>query len=159
MTRAHRVSAVLALVICTGCLRSQPAALSDADRAAIKSTVDSTLAIINATPKDFVAYARSYYMEDAVSMPNDHPPLVGWAAITAYESTDPPAGRERWLPVEIDGYHDLAYVRGRWWYWGAGIKTDSGKYLEIWRRQPAGNWRVARDMYSSDVRSPSPKSP
>jgi ketosteroid isomerase-like protein len=164
VTRPLGTLTVLALVACYGCVRSQPTAVSDADRAAIHSTVDSTLAIFNAqSPKDWAAYARSYYMEDAVSMPTNHPPLVGRAAIAAYESADSEENavgyKERWQPIEIEGYHDLAYVRGRWWSWGGGSKPDSGKYLEIWRRQAAGNWRVARDMYSSDVPSPSPKSP
>jgi ketosteroid isomerase-like protein len=163
MTRARRASAAFALVICTGCVRSQPAALSDADRAAIRSTVDSTLVIFNGpSPKDWAAFTRSYYTDDAITMPSNHPPAVGAAAIAAYESAseENAAGyMERWKPVEIEGSHDLAYVRGRWWSWGGGSEPDSGKYLEIWRRQPAGNWRVARDMYSSDVPRPTAKSP
>jgi ketosteroid isomerase-like protein len=145
----------MGLLACVGCERTRPEALSDADRLAIRSTADSTLAIINAPPpKDFAAYARSYYTEDAIDMPPSAPPLVGRAAIAAEESKDSSAYKYRWEQVEVAGYHDLAWVRGRYWSWGGRSKPDSGKYLEIWQRQPAGNWRVARDMYSSDVPRP-----
>ncbi len=155
MTRPRESFAVLVLAAGIGCARSQPAALSDADRRAIRSTADSTLAIINARPpKDFAGYARSYYTADAVSMPEHSPALVGQAAIAAYESTDSTAYMYRWQQVEIEGNHDLAYVRGRYWSWGGRSKPDSGKYLEIWQRQSAGNWRVSRDIYNSDAPRP-----
>ena len=160
MTRSHGVFTALALVICVDCVRTQPSALTDADRAAIKRVVDSTLAIANAPPpKNFAAYARSYYTEDAISMPSDAPALVGRPAIAANEARDSSAYTYRWQQVEVYGNHDLAYVRGRYWCSSDRVKPDSGKYLEIWRRQSAGSWRVARDIYNSDIPRPVTKAP
>jgi ketosteroid isomerase-like protein len=34
---------------------------------------------------------------------------------------------------------------------GSGAVADSGKTLEIWRRQADGSWRITRAMSSSDA--------
>ena len=37
--------------------------------------------------------------------------------------------------------------------------NDTGKYIEIWRKQADGSWRVIRDIFNSDlpVAAPEPK--
>jgi ketosteroid isomerase-like protein len=88
-------------------------------------------------------------------MPANTPPQVGVAAIAAAGTSDTSPFNIRWQLLEIEGFHDLAYVRGRWWVTipqsNGPQPADSGNYLEVWRRQPGGAWRVARDMYSSEV--------
>jgi ketosteroid isomerase-like protein len=60
---------------------------------------------------------------------------------------------------ETVGAGDLAYVRGRYTMTmappGGPVMADSGKYLEIWRKQ-GGSWKVTRDMFNSDVPLPMP---
>jgi ketosteroid isomerase-like protein len=29
--------------------------------------------------------------------------------------------------------------------------NDRGKYLEVWEKQPDGNWKCAADMWNSDL--------
>ena len=61
---------------------------------------------------------------------------------------------------EIEGRGDLAYARGHYVLEGspkargAPRLHDEGKFLEILRRQPDGQWRYAVDMCSSDVPLP-----
>ena len=153
---AHSQVVRLAFVsVLIGCRPAAPAPLSEADRDLIRRTADSALAFANATPADWPSYVRAYYAEDAISLPANAPAQMGATAIAAASSTTPPSLTFRWQLLEIDGYHDLAYVRGRWWVTTASSNgpqpVDSGNYLEVWRRRPEGTWRVARDMYASEV--------
>jgi ketosteroid isomerase-like protein len=34
--------------------------------------------------------------------------------------------------------------------------NDQGKYLEVWEKQPDGNWKCAADMWNSDLAGPAP---
>jgi len=34
--------------------------------------------------------------------------------------------------------------------------NDRGKYLEVWEKQPDGNWKCAADMWNSDLAGPAP---
>ena len=36
-------------------------------------------------------------------------------------------------------------------------QTDHGKYTTIWKKQADGNWKVAVDMFNSDLPAPSPQ--
>jgi len=148
-----RVVGLAASALLIGCRPAAPAPLSDADRDLIRRTAESALAFANATPTDWASYVRSYYAEDAVSLPANAPAQIGTAAITTATSGTPPGLTFRWQLLEIEGYHDLAYVRGRWWVTAGQSPqpADSGNYLEVWRRQRGGAWRVARDMYASEV--------
>jgi ketosteroid isomerase-like protein len=151
MTRSQ--ATILAFAVVMGCRPAAPTPLTEADRDVIRRTADSALAFANATPADWPSYVRSYYAEDAISLPANGPAQIGAAAITTATSGTPPSLTFRWQLLEIDGYHDLAYVRGRWWVTPSTSPqpVDSGNYLEVWRRQPEGTWRVARDMYASEV--------
>jgi ketosteroid isomerase-like protein len=58
--------------------------------------------------------------------------------------------------VEMDGAGDMAYVYGTYSMMLAmpGMEEpvpDHGKYIEIWRRQEDGSWRLARDIFNSDL--------
>jgi ketosteroid isomerase-like protein len=61
---------------------------------------------------------------------------------------------------EVEGRGDLAYSRGGYALdltpkaQGRAPEHDKGKFLVIYRRQPDGIWRVAVDMYSSDLPVP-----
>ncbi len=53
--------------------------------------------------------------------------------------------------IEIEG--DMAYRRGRYVWRGtprlSGQTVETAnKFLEIWRRQPGGSWRIAVDMWN-----------
>lgn len=125
-----------------------------ADRAAIERVADSQQVLFNAGKFD-EAVALTF-AEDAVSLPPNAPAVVGRPAIQAYMKTFPPFRDFSMTPQMIDGRGDLAVVQGNYAMTltvpgsPSGIK-DVGKYLEIWRKQPDGAWKVIRDAFSSDL--------
>jgi len=56
--------------------------------------------------------------------------------------------------IEIEGYEDLAYVRGISIVTreipGHSPVSVEGKYLDIRRRDVGGSWKVSVDMFSPD---------
>lgn len=129
-----------------------PAGLSDADKATIDSLDHSFATLANAG--DYGALVKAYYAEDAIALPPNGPAVTGQAAIEAFLKTFPTISNFQIQSEEIDGNGDLAYVRGRYSMTmtpaGGAAMTDSGKYLEVWRKKD-GAWRVTRDMFSSDL--------
>jgi ketosteroid isomerase-like protein len=63
--------------------------------------------------------------------------------------------------VEVDGAGDIAYVYGKYSMTitseeGEPVQ-DSGKYIEIWKRQADGTWKVSLDIFNSDLPIPEPE--
>lgn len=156
--RAVRLPALLGLAVLTACQPAPPAGLSDADKAAIDST--ARVFVRHALANDFAALTRDYYSDDAMVLPPNAPAVTGHGAIEAMFKTFPPITAFELRTEEVEGTADLAYVRGRYTMTmsppGAPAIADSGKYLEIWRKQGDGSWKSVRDMFSSDIPLPAP---
>ena len=135
----------------------EPAGLSDADKAAIDSVAVQALAIANGS-KDWMAYAGAYYAEDGIMMPPDAAPVHGVEAIAAVFAAMPPFADLAFETLDIQGSSHMAYVRGKytvvWMVPGMDPMPDEGSYLEIWKRQADGSWRVAMDVFNSDLPAP-----
>jgi len=141
------------------CQAGAPAALSDADRAAITKVTDDAVALAHATDKDWAAYTRAYYAPDAVVMPPNTTAVKGHEAIASFFESFPLLSEVKFDQIEVDGACGLVYVWGTY-----SLKmsptdadtptTDSGKYIEIWRKQEDGSWRVALDIFNSDLPLP-----
>ena len=105
------------------------------------------------------ATAASYYSEDAELLPPNAPVIEGRAAIQTFLAAFPKLTSFKLSLVEIDGHGDLAYTRGTYELTllppGAkGPVRDTGKFLEIRRKQPDGSWPVIRDIWNSDLAAP-----
>ncbi len=128
------------------------ASLSDADIAAIEEVGESWIAAANA---DDWAGLAALYTEDAVLMPPNSPVVQGRAAIEAFFAAFPPSSGFALNPVEIDGRGDLAFVRGTYSLTleieGMEPTPDTGKYIEIRRKQADGSWLLAADIFNSDI--------
>ena len=127
--------------------------LSDDDVAAIKA---STEAFIQAVRSEDVAARAALYTEDAVLMPPNQPMVQGLAAIQTWMEEFPAPTEFNLKAVEIDGRGDLAFVRGTYSMTIAPEGTlepiqDTGKYVEIRRKQPDGSWLIAVDIFNSDL--------
>jgi uncharacterized protein (TIGR02246 family) len=95
------------------------------------------------------------YAPDAVILPPGGPTIEGSETIRElfrqeFERFDT---RIAFTTQEIEIEGDMAYRRGRY-VWrgtprgsGQTIETTN-KFLEIWRRQPDGTWRIAVDMWN-----------
>jgi ketosteroid isomerase-like protein len=89
-------------------------------------------------------------------------PLVGHDAIR--QAMQPAFESERftltWEPLggEISSAGDLGYTWGEWESRTTGegdaVTVSSGTYVTIWRRSPAGGWRVALDIGNDEEEEP-----
>ena len=147
--RTNTLVAVLAPVL-SAC---QPplAVLTDADRNAIRVTNDRFVKA--ALAADWAALA-STYTEDGIVLPPNGPEVRGRAAIQKFYA-GPKVTVLKVNLVEIDGQGDLAYTRGTYDIEvmppGARAPTkDTGKFVDVWRKQPDGSWLDTRDIWNSD---------
>jgi uncharacterized protein (TIGR02246 family) len=127
------------------------AGLSAADRGAIEEAADAYVAAMNA--QDWERVAESF-TADGVRIPPHEEPHQGRGAIVEWLG-----GIEELIDYELirdrlDGADGIAYIRGRYAVTlrpsGAPVPlTDEGDFLEIWRRQPDGSWRIAEAIWNT----------
>jgi uncharacterized protein (TIGR02246 family) len=106
----------------------------------------------------------SYYSDDAIVMPPNAPPATTKEAIrSAWKEmlTTPGAGISwKASKVEVAKSGDLAYVSGTYEEMmtdasGKPVK-DHGKYVEIFKKQADGTWKVIVDIWNSDLPASAP---
>ena len=119
-------------------------------------------AIKAALAKDFATWA-ALFLDDSVLNPPNEPAVKGRAAIRAWLERFPPITDFKLNNVKVEGRDDLAYVLGTYTLTIAppgapGPVKDSGKFVEVRRRQADGRWLVAVDIFNSDLpAAPPPK--
>jgi ketosteroid isomerase-like protein len=145
---------VLVAMAATTCQQNGPAALSDADKAAIKKTADQALALFSRPTKDWPAFVKFLYAADAMVLPPNAPAVKGHEAIIDMVQSFPPFSDYRQEPQEIEGSGNLAYDCQSYsmTFTPPGIPpfTDTGKLVWIWRKQADGSWKLWREIYNSD---------
>lgn len=129
--------------------------LSEADKVAIRDVTQKVVGIANNNPTDWETYTRTYYTDDAVVLPPNAPAVMGRAAIRDFLSGFPPITNFRIADIEIDGGENQAWVYGTYKMTlsppGSSPMEDAGKYVEVWRKEPDGAWKVTHDMFNSDL--------
>jgi uncharacterized protein (TIGR02246 family) len=101
----------------------------------------------------------SYYADDAIVMPPNAPPATTKEAIrsTWNEMLTSPGAGISWktTKVEVANGGDLAYVSGTYEETmtdASGKRAqDRGKYVEIFKKQADGTWKVIVDIWNSDL--------
>lgn len=66
----------------------------------------------------------------------------------------PPATQFSLTTETVEGRGDLAYVTGRYVFQAEGMPVDSGKYIEVRRREADGVWRIVADIFNSNLPMP-----
>ena len=146
-------------IICIRCQPPAPPGLSAADIEAIQKVTNDIIEIASTT-SDWTEYTNLYYAEDAVVLPPNMEAVKGRDAIISLFGSMPPVSDMQFTHVEVNGSGDLAYVYGE--YSMTGILEggesvpDNGKYIEIWKRQADGSWKVIYDIFNSDLPLPEP---
>jgi ketosteroid isomerase-like protein len=140
------------------CAAETEPGFTDADRAEIAAVTEQALEIAN-TSQDWIRYAEVYYAPDAIVLPPNEGVIRGRSAMAEWLATFPPITTFEATQVEVDGAGDMAYVYGT--YFMAVAMTegeepvpDEGKYIEIWRRQADGGWKIIMDIFNSDLPVP-----
>ena len=104
----------------------------------------------------------SYYAADAIVMPPNAPAATTKEAIRSAwkEMLTSPGAAISWkaTKVEVAKAGDLAYVSGTYEETmtdasGKPVK-DRGKYVEIFKKQADGTWKVVADIWNSDFPVP-----
>jgi len=143
------------MLVATLACRPAPAALGDADRTALRAANDSFVQRVRRA--DWPALAK-LYAETAVLMPPGEHAVSGQAKILAWMKAFPPITLFDLRVVSVEGEGDLAYLTGKYFMTvappGAKPLADTGKYLEVHRRQPDGSWPMVADMFNSDLAPP-----
>jgi ketosteroid isomerase-like protein len=145
----------LAAMSLAACQAAPPAGLSDADKAALRQ---NDKAITDAANGGNFAAAISFYQEDAGLLPPNSAVAQGREQIQKWMAGNPPISGFTIDSVDVDGRGDLAYVRGNYALTltppGAAAIHDRGKFVEIWRRQADGAWKIKWDIFNSDLPPP-----
>jgi ketosteroid isomerase-like protein len=133
-----------------------PAGLAESDKAAIEQATQDAQARFNAQPPDFHAHAVAFYTADAVFMPPNMAEVKGADNIGNWMANYPAVSNAKFTIVDLDGSGDVAYVHGIYEMDvtppGRTVAMhDTGKYLEIWKKQADGTWKVMRDIFNSDL--------
>ena len=131
--------------------------LTDADKAAINAKTQAFINGVNAG--DWAAVAATY-TEDAIVLPPNAPAVRGRSAIEASFAEFPPISDFTITNTEVEGVGDLAYLVGTYTITmtpeGAEPIHDTGKFIEIRKKQADGSWLLHRDIYNSDAPAPAP---
>ena len=146
----------LGLAAASVCLAADEQALRDADaqwsKAAEAKDLDKTV---------------SYYADDAIVMPPNASAATTKEAIRSAwkEMLTTPGAAISWkaTKVQVAQAGDLAYVSGTYEETmtdasGQSVK-DHGKYVEIFKKQADGTWKVVADIWNSDLPASAPAAP
>jgi len=130
--------------------------LPEEDVAAITA---SSAAFVEAVLAGDWAAVAAFYTEDAVLMFPNELVVEGRMAVQAFFDLFPSITQFEPTIVQIEGRGDLAFVRATYSMTilveGTPEPThDTGKYVEIWRKQPDGKWLLAVDISNSDLPLP-----
>jgi ketosteroid isomerase-like protein len=154
---------IVAVVLCaTASLGQQPVA---ADRHAAEAelqTLDEQWSA--AAGRNSGDDILSFYADDAVLLPPNAPIatnrnaiLQSWAGILGLHTSV----SWKWTKVEVAQSGELGYIYGTYKITvypsiQSAAMSDTGKYVEIWKKQPNGQWKCIVDTYNSDLPVPAP---
>ena len=138
------------LLLASGCSQAPPDTRA-ADEKTIRDLDSKWAAAANASDLDA---SVSYYADDASLLPPNAPIAESKDAIRAvWKGLLMPGVSVSWKPskVEVARSGDLAYLRGTYQVAMKGKTEDTGKLIEVWKKQADGNWKVAADTFNSDL--------
>ena len=151
---------ILAVVLAAhlGCQSQAVVGLTASDEAALRQALDIEMKAANA--RDAAAWA-AVYSQDAIVLRPHAVAVEGREAIQKWLATLPSISNAKGQGVEAMGYGDLAYLRGTYSMTFAipGVPApidEQGKFLQIYRRQSDGSWKMTREIYNSDLPMPMP---
>jgi len=138
------------------------------DTAAVRRAIDSLVASMTAAVnRQDMAGMTQGLAEDYVSLEDAAMPIVrGRSAYRAVVDSMAAAGTFHDLKYEPEGLDvsgDLAVRYGRWGSKflpkGGDTVRFAGKFVHVWRRQPDGSWKLAREITNSVGPAPATSSP
>jgi ketosteroid isomerase-like protein len=98
----------------------------------------------------------SWFSDDAVTLNNGKPAVLGRAAIAAEAQWDPQNYQLTWTPqgAQMGPSNDMGFT---WGHYEGTYKdksgqpvTNSGRYFTVWKKLPDGTWKVALDASANE---------
>jgi len=128
----------------------------DVDAAAIR---EADLAWSQANEVEGLDGVMPFYLDDAIMLPPNRPMAIGKTAIREASEAmglGSASVSVKWQPtkIEVARSGDIGYAIGT--FEGSAVDAAGnpvpvkGKYVEIWKKQADGRWKVAADMFSPD---------
>ena len=98
----------------------------------------------------------SWFADDAVTLNNGQPAVMGRAAIAAQAQWDPKQYQLTWTPqgAQMGPSNDMGFTWGH--YEGRSKDKNgqpvviSGRYMTVWKKMADGNWKVAMDASANE---------
>ena len=159
-TALSLLACTLLAILQSGCMTAPATAPPDTRAQDEKAIRDSEAAWV----KDFATKdplkASAYYADNGDSMLPDTPIMEGRQAIIA--GMKPELGDPNFslvfapTRIEIAKSGDLAYSKGWFKYTTTNPKTgkrvgQSGNYVEVYKKQPDGTWKIAEDIATEET--------
>ncbi len=98
----------------------------------------------------------TWFADDAVTLNNGKPAVLGRSAIAAQAQWDPKTYQLTWTPqgAQMGPSNDMGFTWGRY----EGHSKDkngepvviSGRYFTVWKKLPGGEWKVALDASADE---------
>jgi len=98
----------------------------------------------------------SWFADDAVTLNNGRPAVLGRANIAAQADWDPKTYQLTWTPqgAQMGPSNDMGFTWGHY----EGHSKDqngnpvviSGRYMTVWKKMPDNTWKVAMDASSNE---------
>jgi ketosteroid isomerase-like protein len=98
----------------------------------------------------------TWFADDAVTLNNGRPAVLGRTAIAAQAQWDPKTYQLSWIAqgAQMGPSNDMGFTWGH--YEGRSKDKNgepviiSGRYLTVWRKLPDGTWKVALDASANE---------
>ncbi|MBS1241505.1 MAG: hypothetical protein H6R40_932 [Gemmatimonadetes bacterium] len=154
----NRTVMAAALVVAAACAPAAQPGQTDEDYATITAAENAFAAGMNAGD---MAKVAAIYSDDAVLMPPNAPAIRGRLAVQEFLAGFPPIGDFKLVPGETKGGAGMVTVRGQYSMnlmppGASAAVADTGKFVEVWLKQPDGTWRLTWDIFNSDIPLPVP---
>jgi ketosteroid isomerase-like protein len=98
----------------------------------------------------------TWFADDAVSLSNGRPALLGRGAVAASANWDPKTYQLTWTPTaaQMGPSNDMGFTWGHY----EGRSKDAhgqpilvtGRYITIWKKLPDGSWKVVMDASATE---------
>jgi len=132
------------------------------DAAAVKAKIDAACtAQEQAIVKGDVTAAASNYEENAVILPSNMPMVKGRASIektmTGWMQSGMKMKEFTSTTISVEGAGEFAIQVGRYFQtfeMSGKVVADTGKFVTVWRKQGDGSWKMAYDMWTTDIPAP-----
>ena len=151
---------LLVVLICVLIVGCKPPEQFDA--AAAKAKIDAACtAQEQAIVKGDAIAAASKYEENAVILPANMPMVKGRASIektmTGWMQSGMKMKEFTSTTISVEGAGEFAIQLGRYFQtfeMSGKVVADTGKFVTVWKKQVDGSWKMAYDIWTTDIPAP-----